>query len=58
MNKLYNIIISVSGGGGTAIMSWETFYNAIVAIMVGLCVTVGSFLIIHEIQKYWKRNKK
>lgn len=61
-NNLLTGIIALSGGGGTAYITWEKFFDTMLAIGSGIIVTVVAGVILHyllpHIPKFhWWRKK-
>ena len=47
MNKFINCVISVTGGGGTAIITWERLCDLGISVFCGIMVTVASGIMLH-----------
>ena len=58
MNNFKNFVASTLGGIGSTWFTLEFLIHSIFAIIIGVCVSVSSFLIIHAIQKYIFKIKK
>ena len=52
------LLASVLGGGVTTIWTFEWLFNFASSIVIGVCVSVISYVFIHALQRHYERHIK